>query len=463
MTETALSPIGFDGFAVALGDIPWTTERAVVRQKSRDFFWYSPILKAQLEDRVGDIVVTPRSEDDVLAVARLCVAHRLPVTVRGGGTGNYGQAVPLAGGVVLDLSEMAAIGEIADGVITAQPGAKLKDIEAKARPQGWELRLYPSTQRTATIGGFIAGGSTGIGGINCGLLADGGIASLRVVTLEAEPRVLEIAGPEVNRLHHAYGTNGIITEVRIPLEPAQDWVDIAVSFPGFMDLARFCQAISEDSTIAKKLVTAVAWPIPRYFRTLEAEIPEGAALGLFMIAESSLPAFEGRLAEHGGRSVYQATQADRTQPPIYEYSWNHTTLQALKVDRTVTYLQTLFTAPDHLAGIAAMMDLFGDEVLMHLEFVTLDKQICCFGIQIVRYTTPERLAEIIRIHEDNGHIIFNPHTYVLEDGGMKETDPEQLAFKRIADPYGLLNPGKMRGWEGQGSALDPSKAEPLKS
>jgi hypothetical protein len=168
-----------------------------------------------------------------------------------------------------------------------------------------------------------------------------------------------------------------------------------------------------------------------------------------MIAADDLPIFAARLADHGGRQVYRATQAEaaaKGQAPIYEYTWNHTTLQALKVDRSVTYLQTLFAAPNHLPNIAAMIDMFGDELPMHLEFVKLGGQVCCFALQIVRYTTPERLAEIIRIHEDRGFTIFNPHTYVLEDGGMKQTDPEQLAFKRVADPFGLLNPGKMRGF-----------------
>jgi FAD/FMN-containing dehydrogenase len=450
MTETTQHSADIEGFTAALGDIAWSTERNVVRQKSRDFFWYSPILRNQLEGCFGDIVVVPTSESEVVEVARLSAAYRLPLTVRGAGTGNYGQAVPLSGGVVLDMSEITAVGDVVDGVVAAGSGAKLKDIEAKTKPQGWELQLYPSTRRTATIGGFIAGGSTGVGAINHGLLVDGGIAGLRVVTLEAEPRVLELTGPDVNRVHHAYGTNGIITEVRMPLEPTQDWVDIAVEFTDFMQLARFCQVVGEDSTTAKKLVTAVDGSIPKYFRTLAATFAEGASVGLFMIAPSSLPAFDRMLAEYGGRPVYRATAAEvaeRGQLPIYEYSWNHTTLQALKIDRTVTYLQTLFPAPKHLDGIAAMIDLFGDELPMHLEFVKLDGQICCFALQIVRYTTPERLAEMIRIHEERGFTIFNPHTYVLEDGGMKQTDPEQLAFKRVADPLGLLNPGKMRGWD----------------
>ncbi len=46
-----------------------------------------------------------------------------------------------------------------------------------------------------------------------------------------------------------------------------------------------------------------------------------------------------------------------------------------------------------------------------------------------------------------GAPIFNPHRYTLEEGGMKQTDAAQLAFKREADPQGLLNPGKMIAWE----------------
>jgi hypothetical protein len=67
--------------------------------------------------------------------------------------------------------------------------------------------------------------------------------------------------------------------------------------------------------------------------------------------------------------------------------------------------------------------------------------------RLVRYTTEERLDEIIRLHEENGCPVFNPHRYTLEEGGMKQTDAVQLAFKREADPQGLLNPGKMIAWE----------------
>jgi hypothetical protein len=90
---------------------------------------------------------------------------------------------------------------------------------------------------------------------------------------------------------------------------------------------------------------------------------------------------------------------------------------------------------------------FGDEVPLHLEFVRFGGEIACFGLQLVRFTDEVRLAAIIRAHEEAGCPIFNPHEFTLEGGGMKKVDQLQLAFKREADPLGLLNPGKMIGWD----------------
>jgi FAD/FMN-containing dehydrogenase len=143
-----------------------------------------------------------------------------------------------------------------------------------------------------------------------------------------------------------------------------------------------------------------------------------------------------------------ASEAERKGlPPVYELTWNHTTLRGLRVDPTITYLQTLHRFPDHVASIRRMTELFGDEVPGHLEFIRFDGNVCAAGLPIVRYTDDARLNEIIRLHEDNGVPVFNPHRYTLEEGGMKQTDAVQLAFKREADPKGLLNPGKMIAWE----------------
>ena len=78
-----------------IGDVPVTTDPAVVRKRSRDFFWYSPVLNAQLNGLSAEVVVTPRDETDVVRTAAACARLGISITPRGAGTGNYGQAVPL--------------------------------------------------------------------------------------------------------------------------------------------------------------------------------------------------------------------------------------------------------------------------------------------------------------------------------------------------------------------------------
>ncbi|MCX7932935.1 MAG: FAD-binding oxidoreductase [Rhodovarius sp.] len=437
------------GLIAALPGIAWTTEEALLRQKSRDFFWYSPVLKRLLAGVKADAIATPREEAEVIAILAECARRRIPVTPRGAGTGNYGQAMPLAGGVVLDLSAMDRPLWARGWVLRAQAGAKLIDLDAYAqREVGGELRFHPSTRRTATIGGFIAGGSSGIGSVTWGTLREpGNILGLRVVTMEEQPRVLELRGAEIQKVNHAYGTNGVITEVEVPLAPAQDWYDLVVGFATFADAARFADALASCDGIVKKLVSVLAAPVPqRYFRAYDGLIPEGVHVVLAMVAAPFLDFLAPLLARHGGRELHRIRTAEATVP-AYEHSWNHTTLQALKVDRSITYLQTLFPAPGHVALAERMQAMFGDEVPMHLEFVRFGGQVLCFGLQLVRFTSEERLNEIIAIHEAHGAPIFNPHAYTLEEGGMKHVDRDQLAFKRETDPMGLLNPGKMLAFE----------------
>jgi FAD/FMN-containing dehydrogenase len=70
------------------------------------------------------------------------------------------------------------------------PGVICSDLDKAAREaSGQELRMHPSTAHTATIGGFIAGGSGGVGSISWGGLRDfGNIIRLRVVTMERNRR-----------------------------------------------------------------------------------------------------------------------------------------------------------------------------------------------------------------------------------------------------------------------------------
>ncbi|TRC79129.1 FAD-binding oxidoreductase [Mesorhizobium sp. WSM4307] len=427
---------------------------AIVQQKSRDFYWYSPVLKQQLDHVTGDLIVTPKTEAELIRVLAACHRHGVPVTPRGSGTGNYGQAMPLSGGVVLNLAEMNEIKSIAPGRVVTGPGAVLADIDKATRAHsGQELRLSPSTYNTASIGGFIAGGSGGVGSINFGGLRDfGNVLRLRVVTMEAEPKVLELTGEDLHKVTHAYGTNGIITEVEMPLTAAYEWVDVIVGFDAFMDAARYGNALACQDGILTKLITPIAAPVPQlYFKRHQKFFREGQSICVVMVAQHGLDAFLAFSRRAGGEVVFNAATATPEEkkglPPAYELAWNHTTLRALRVDPDITYLQSLYPFPNQLALVEKMDAMFPGEVYSHLEFVRLDGNITCFGLPLVKFTTEARLNEIVRLHEDNGCPIFNPHRYTLEEGGMKQTDAVQLAFKRETDPQGLLNPGKMIAWE----------------
>ena len=70
-------------------------------RSSRDAYDYSPVLSAELEGARAQLVSRPQSVAAVEQLAAACTKHGVPLTVRGAGTGNYGQCVPLEGGVVM--------------------------------------------------------------------------------------------------------------------------------------------------------------------------------------------------------------------------------------------------------------------------------------------------------------------------------------------------------------------------
>ncbi|KIT14852.1 FAD-binding oxidoreductase [Jannaschia aquimarina] len=437
----------------ALAHLDIETSDAAIRAKSRDFFWYSPVLKDRLDHIEADFVVSPKSEAEVIEVLRTCYEHDCPVTTRGAGTGNYGQAMPLAGGCVMHLQRMNAVKKIAPGRVVTEPGVLLKDLDAACKEHsGQEIRMFSSTWATATIGGFIAGGSGGVGSCTWGSLRDlGNIIRLRVVTMEAEPRVVEFRGEELARVSHAYGTNGIITEIEMPLAPAYDWVGMFIETDDFMDAARFAEELANEDGILIKLATVFEAPVAHdYFQRVKPYVSPGSNLVGLMVAPHSMDGFLtflGRRPE--AKLIYRSDDHAwaRDPGPVFEYGWNHTTLRALKVDPSITYLQVRYGFPEHLNLIERMRNELSPEVLQHLEVLRENGKVMFAGLSLVKFTSEERLDEIVRLHEEAGAMIFNPHRYTLEEGGRQSVDDRQLAFKREADPKGLLNPGKMIAWD----------------
>lgn len=426
-------------------------DSAAARERAgTDYHWYSPVLAERLRGLRPDLVVRPRSVAQVMQVAAACARHMAPLTVRGGGTGNYGQCVPLAGGVTLDITALDRVLAIDHGWARVEAGVLIHALDQAARAQGQQLRMFPSTARIATLGGFIAGGHSGIGSLKHGILADAGnVRRLAVVTLEAEPRLLPLQGADIQQVHHAYGTNGILVEVEVALAPAVEWQHVITLFDRYADVLRFGLAAGADPALDLFQLSAVERRITPYYEGLRSRLQDRDAM-FAQVSPDTLPAFRALAERCDGRVAVAGTEAELLAaglPSATECAYNHTTLEALKRDPHVTYLQVAYPAPLDAALVERQMKRFGDELYFHHEFSRAGGALVAFALPLLQFFDEAQLRGLIAAFEADGCTVYDPHTCVLEDGGMKQVDERQLAFKHVADPHGLMNPGKVRAWD----------------
>jgi glycolate dehydrogenase FAD-linked subunit len=194
---------------------------------------------ASITGAMPEAVVLPASRDEVVQVVRLAARHHIPVVPRGAGTGLSGGAITLAGGIALQLSRMRRIVEIDPAARTAlvEPGVVNADLQHAAGRHRLFYAPDPSSQKACTIGGNAAENS---GGPHClyygvttnhvvGLevvLADGTVAWLGG---DAPDRVgLDLLGVMVG----SEGTLGTITQVKVRLLPLpESVVTLMAAFP----------------------------------------------------------------------------------------------------------------------------------------------------------------------------------------------------------------------------------------
>ncbi|MFO7629126.1 MAG: FAD-binding oxidoreductase [Prochlorococcaceae cyanobacterium] len=427
------------------------TAPAELERLSRDFHDYSPVLTPLLAGRCAQLAASAATLEQVQQVAAACARHGVPLTLRGAGTGNYGQCVPLAGGLVLTLAGLNRLRQVdaASGVFTAEAGCLLADLDQQLAAHGRALRLQPSTARSASLGGYVAGGSSGIGSLRWGFLSDpGNLLALEVVTVEPQPRLLQLQGDRAEPLNHAYGTNGILTALTLASAEAVAWQELVLAIPSWEGALLLVRELLASDLLLNELCLlegplALGLPWPHGCPGAGGERPR-----LLLLAA---PAALGRLAElaagAGAELLWQAPQGQGQgrRLPLRELTWNHTTLHRRALDPGWTYLQLLLPEPEGPA-MAALKARWGDDLLWHLEGVRAMAAPRLAAIPLVRWRGAVLLEELIAQACDLGAVLFNPHALTVEEGGLGVVDADQVAAKAAYDPAGLLNPGKLRGW-----------------
>lgn len=432
-----------------LADLEPVVDADEVDRLSKDFAWFSPILVRELKDKRGEAAFSPTSVAEIRRIVAACVRHRVPLSVRGGGTGNYGQLTPLEGGVIISLLRFNKVNWIKPGAARAQAGIRLGHLNREALATGWELRMLPSTYKIASLGGFYSGGTGGIGSINYGLFAArGNVLGVEIMTLEEKPRIIELRGNRIGLLQHCWGTAGIVLELEIGLAPAQPWDDAIAVFPDFDQALGCASELAHSNGIARRLVSFHVDPVPQYLTPLLPYLPQGHHAILTNIAGFSMEPFRVLVAGWGGEVSYHRPAAELAKTPqtLIEYSWNHTTLNALKVDPTLTFTQLRLTAGRHLDQTRALYKALHPELMLHLEFIRDPEGLTtCSVLPLIHFRSEERINAIHDIARALGIGVANPHTNAVGLGNKKALTPEFLKAKREFDPFGLMNPGKLAG------------------
>ena len=453
MTQTVPTPdasaVDWTVVASDLSPVAIIDEPVLVKKRSRDFFWYSPVLNAQLKRSFGDLVAQPKTKQELAHCLSVAYRHGTPVVLRGGGTGNYGQSVPLHGGLIIETLGLNRIIEIGSDYVRVEAGALMADINKALQDQGREMTMFPSTQDIATIGGFVAGGSAGIGSVANGPLREpGNIREIRALSVEADPQEHVFQGEDVLRIHHAWGLNGVITEVTLRTVPTRDWISCMATFDSYSDAYRAGYALANRNDIDRKLVSVVDARIAAYFPRLDGHIPAGRDLLVSLVPREQVDAYRDLIAAHGGQVALCMDDTERSAagiPHVFEFGWNHTTLQVLKSDRSATYQQYGVNDPSDVEGVAVLHAKLGDRAWMHHEFSRYEGAITASDLPIIWTQDEAELRAVDALYRDNGCTVYDAHTYQVEGGGMKP-DFRHLAVKKRMDPKGLLNPGKSRSW-----------------
>lgn len=423
-TGTGALAVGLDAL---LGPDGVTVEEPARRAASTDFAFLSPVLSARLPERIADLVAYPRTAAELAGAVRLALRYQVPVTPRGKGTGNYGQAVPLEGGLVIDVSRADRVLEIGDGWVKAQAGASFVAIEAAARRRGQELAMLPTTVGS-TIGGFLGGGAGGVGSIQHGFIWDGFVRELDVV---AAAGPFTVSGEDCHPYLHAYGVSGVIAAATVRLVPAREWVGLLASFTGEVD------------AVAAGLAALALEPAPRLVSLDEpalvalyppdAAMPAGRHSLRLVVDAASVPAVRALVTGHGG-----LVEAERHTgaPYLTSLAFNHVTLRARKARPELCHLQVggdpLVTRADEVRSV-----LPGS--LLHLDGLGAGGHRRFGGLLLAEFTGVDALYAGIDRLRALGVQVIDPHTWLL---GGPALDKIRAAALRN-DPGGLLNPGKL--------------------
>ena len=190
-----------------------------------DYFW----VPRMIIDRGGqpalpDCIVRPASAEEVSKVLKIANYYKIPVQTWGGGSGSQGGALPMAGGILLDVKRMDKLIDIntESGYITCETGMIFQTLEWYANERGYSVMHLPSCLTCCTVGGALAHNGIGILSTKYGKIDDQ-VLSVEVVLPNGDiintlPVPKHSSGPNLlNLFVGSEGCLGIMTKARFKI------------------------------------------------------------------------------------------------------------------------------------------------------------------------------------------------------------------------------------------------------
>nr|MDO8090686.1 FAD-binding oxidoreductase [Candidatus Sigynarchaeota archaeon] len=241
-----------------------------------DRYCYS--MDASFYRAVPDVVVFPQTTEQVSEVMRFANANGVPVTPRGAATGLCGGAVPLKGGIVLDLTKMNKILEIdLDNLcVRVESGVIQNQLNEELEPHGFFFPPSPGSKTMCTIGGMISTNAGGMRAVKYGVTRNF-VLGLKVVLASGE--VLDLGGKTLKRslgldliqlFVGTEGTLGVITEALLRILPLPE--ETAVIVAPFSDIGDAARAV--NSVLRRTIPAAIEIMDRGIIRAVNAYMPE---------------------------------------------------------------------------------------------------------------------------------------------------------------------------------------------
>lgn len=422
--------------------------------------------ESEAEGELPDAVVLAASSEDILAALQVAREAEVPITPRAGGTGRTGGAVPMAGGIVLSTLGMQSIVEIdrQEGLAVVQPGVVLADLHAAVEAEGWFYPPDPNSLKSCAIGGNVAENAGGPRAFKYGVTRDYvlGVEALLIggQRLQAGRRTIKgVTGYDVTGLLvGSEGTLAVFGQATLQLIPKPPCVMTLLTLFGNVNQAGDAVQAIIAAGISPRCIELLDAATLEAMRQAGNAIDPAAGAMLLMEVDGDAPSVERQAERVAGvcddvkalEVLVAQDEAQRERLWAARREMSHAvrklTKKKLSEDvvvprRQIGALLDFVRELGERSGVRTLTYGHAGDGNLHVNFLWNEPH----EVPAVERAIAELFQRVVALR---GTLSGEHGIGVLKAPYLPlEQSPELIALqkdlKRVFDPAGLLNPGKI--------------------